>query len=75
MECLPVLEALERPEWTYEILCGILHKVSCVELAVMLRFALKRKSRSIRDAGTSEQEVSLRRNRWVGFRRRANCCA
>jgi hypothetical protein len=36
MECLPVSEVPEGPEWTYEILCGGLHKISYVVLRVML---------------------------------------
>jgi hypothetical protein len=37
MECLPVSRIPDGPGWTYEILCGGLHKISYMALEVMLR--------------------------------------
>ena len=36
MECLPVAELPEGPEWTYELLCGGPHNNSYVALTIML---------------------------------------
>jgi hypothetical protein len=35
MDCLPVSKLPDGPEWTYEILCDPLHKISSVAFGVM----------------------------------------
>jgi hypothetical protein len=37
MDCLPVSKLPDGPEWTYEILCDPLHKISSVAFGVMWR--------------------------------------